>query len=162
MANILSLKRRIGAAKNVSKTTKAMQMIAASKLKRAQDAVLATRPYVHKISEMTTDVMGNIDKNFQHPYLQNKNAAGKTLLVVLSPDKGLCGGLITNLVREFALYHQEDANTSYVVMGKKLEGKVVQLNKEIIASFAFGTTLPSFDMVYPLMKIIDEYYIGKK
>ncbi len=161
MASILALKRRIGAAKNVSKTTKAMQMIAASKLKRAQDAVSATRPYVNKISEMTYDIMGNVDKKFKHPYLQTNNT-NRTLLIALSPDKGLCGSLLTNLIREFISYQEKEPDTSYVVIGKKLEGKVVQINKEIIASFAFGTTLPSFDMVYPLMNIINEYYVGGK
>lgn len=162
MANILSLKRRIGAAKNVSKTTKAMQMIAASKLKRAQDAVMATRPYVTKISQMTDDIMVSVDKNFKHPYLKQNTTSNRTLLIALSPDKGLCGSLLTNLVREFISYQEKEPDTSYVVIGKKLEGKIVHVNQEIIASFAFGTTLPSFDMVFPLMNIIDTYYTGGK
>ncbi len=162
MANILSLKRRIQAAKNVSKTTKAMQMIAASKLKRAQEAVTATRPYVNKISEMTGNIMMSTPENYSHPYLKANNTTGKTLLIVISPDKGLSGSLITNLVREFIQYQKETPDTSYIVIGKKLEAQVVRFNREIVASFPFGLNLPTFDMVYPLIKLIDDYYIGNK
>lgn len=161
MSNILALKRRINAAKNVSKTTKAMQMIAASKLKRAQEAVIATRPYVQKIESITSNIMSSI-KKYSHPYLQTGSSTQKTLLLVLSPDKGLCGSLVTNLIREFIRYQETAPDTSYVVIGKKLEGQVIHFNKEIVASFAFGTTLPTFDIVYPLIQIIDDYYKTKK
>jgi F-type H+-transporting ATPase subunit gamma len=158
MASILTLKRRINAARNVSKTTKALQMISASKLKRAQDAILSTRPYVRKISEITTNLSKSMTGKHFHPYLGQRIKTNKTLLIVLSPDKGLCGSLITNLVREFIKYQNEGQESSYIVIGKKIEGKIVHLSQEILASFAFGTTLPEFDMVFPILKIIDEYY----
>lgn len=162
MASILSLRRRITAAQNVSKTTRAMQMIAASKFKRAQDAALASRPYVEKLTSLTENIVSKKDEKISHPYLMQKSDTGKSLLVVLSPDKGLCGGLITNLLREFLTYNQTNVNTSYIVIGKKVEGQVIRLNKEIIASFAFGSILPSFDIVYPIIKLIDDYYLTKK
>ena len=112
MANILSLKRRITAAKNVSKTTKAMQMIAASKLKKAQDAVTATRPYVQKVSEITDHILRSTDGTYTHPYLEQNTGTGKTLPIALSPDKGLCGSLITNLIREFISYQKDSPNLS--------------------------------------------------
>src|SRR5437588_770397 len=103
MATLLSLRRRIRTAQNVSKTTRAMQMIAASKLKRAQEATLTARPYVDKLMELTRSVA---PKNLTviedlHEYMQLSTATGKTLYIVISPDKGLCGGLITNLMREY-------------------------------------------------------------
>lgn len=160
MASILALKRRINAAQNVSKTTRAMQMIAASKLKRAQDAALASRPYVEKLTTLTQNIVFKKDEKVNHPYIEQKQTTGKSLLIVLSPDKGLCGGLITNLLKEFLLYNKTSINTSYIVIGKKIEGQIIRLNKEIIASFAFGTTLPAFDMIYPISKLIDQYYVG--
>lgn len=162
MANILALKRRINAAKNVSKTTKAMQMIAASKLKRAQNAVAASKPYVNKISQIIANITIDSKKTYSHPYLDKKNQTGKTLLLILSPDKGLCGSLIASLLKEFIKYQESTPETSYLVVGKKLEGQVVHFNHEIVASFPFGTSLPSFDKVYPLLKIIEEYYLGGK
>lgn len=162
MATLLTLKRRIRAAQNVSKTTKAMQMIAASKLKRAQDAALSSRPYVQKLTSLAQDVTSKTETKDQHPYMKLNATTNKTLLIALSPDKGLCGGLITNLLKEFLTYNRENADSSYIVLGKKLETQVTKLENEVLASFVFGTTLPQFEMVYPLTKLIDEYYLSGK
>jgi len=162
MATLLSLKRRITAASNISKTTKAFQMIAASRLKKAQDATLASRPYVQKLTELAQDLSTKKDEKMNHPYISSPAMNTKTLVIALSPDKGLCGGLVTNLIKEFYQYTHEDKDASYIVVGKKIEGQVTKLENEIIASFAFGTTLPTFDMVYPLTKLIDEYYLSGK
>lgn len=163
MATILSLKRRIQASQNVSKTTKAMQMISASKLKRAQNAAVATRPYVERLTSMTQMVARNIDQEtFSHPYLTTHTDLDKTLLIVLAPDKGLCGALITNLLKEFLNYHAQSPHSSYIVLGKKVEGQVIRVAKDVIASFPFGTVTPTFDAVYPIIKLIDEYYLGGK
>src|SRR5258705_4279990 len=100
MATIQQLLRRIKTAQNVSKTTRAMQMIAASKLKKAQEAALASRPYVEKLSSVTRGITPSVEKAALPLYMKEKTETGKTLLVVIAPDKGLCGGLITNLIKE--------------------------------------------------------------
>lgn len=162
MASILHLKRRIHAAQNVSKTTKAMQMIAASKLKKAQNAALAGRPYVEKLGMLTKNVVSKIGGDAVHPYMKERvSKDGKTLLIVLSPDKGLCGGLITNLLREFVRY-SDQTPSNYVVIGKKMQRSVAAIGKEVIATFAFGTTTPTFEMVFPIIRIIDEYFLSEK
>lgn len=162
MANLLSLKRRISAASNVSKTTRAMQMIAASKLKKAQNATIAGRPYVEKLSEISQNLSYKLEKKYVHEYMKKPSETNKTLVIVLSPDKGLCGGLVTNLIRELINFDSQNSNNIYLTVGKKVETATVNLKKEIIASFKFGTTLPSFDMVEPITRIIDEYFLGKK
>ncbi|MBI4089143.1 MAG: ATP synthase F1 subunit gamma [Candidatus Levybacteria bacterium] len=161
MANLLSLKRRIRAAANVSKTTRAMQMIAISKLKRAQDATVAGRPYVDKLSFISKTLSSKLEEQYRHEYLR-KNGSGKNLVLLFSPDKGLCGGLITNLIRELINFDSQNKDSIYLTVGKKTETAVVNLRRQIVASFKFGTTLPSFDMVLPVTKIIDEYFLGKK
>ncbi len=161
MANILALKRRIQAARNVSKTTKAMQMIAASKLKRAQDQAASGKPYVEKISKIMNNLLLS-EKKYKNPYFSIQNNIGKTLVIVLSPDKGLCGSLVTNLIREFINFQEQTPDSTYIVMGKKLEGQITHFSKEILASFPFGTTIPSFNAVYPLLRLINEYYLGGK
>ena|SRR5438105_4932039 len=120
MATIISLKRRIQAARNVSKTTRAMQMISASKLKRAQDAAFAARPYVEKLESLTKSIFSTIDKiDFNHPYInQADKPSERKLLIVLAPDKGLAGSLVTNLVKDFMKYQKENQNSSYVAIGK--------------------------------------------
>ncbi len=159
MANILSLKRRMQTAQNVSKTTKALQMIAASKLKRAQDATLMSRPYVEKLTVLSQTLASKVEKEDLHPYMI-ENPGKKQLTIVISPDKGLCGSLVTNLIKEVIL--NENGDTEYVVLGNKLDSALKRLNKEIIASFPFGTTLPSFDVVYPMLQLIDDYFLNKK
>lgn len=163
MATIISLKRRIQAARNVSKTTKAMQMISASKLKKAQNAAVSTRPYVRQLDILTHNVVGRIDKGtFNHPYLKNDSKSGKDLLVVLAPDKGLCGGLVSNLLRAFIDYQKTGADSLCVVVGRKIEGQVARISGQAVANFHFETTTPTFDLIYPIMKIIDEYYLQGK
>lgn len=162
MATIIALKRRIQAAQNVSKTTRAMQMIAASKLKKAQNAALSVRPYVERLNLLTQEVSAGVGEEFTHPYLMPTKIVGKTLLIALSPDKGLCGGLITNLLKEFLSFKDREQNVEYVLIGKKIERQAARLGSEIIASFEFGNTVPAFDTVFPIEKIIDDYYLNGK
>ena len=162
MATLISLRRRIKAAQNVSKTTRAMQMIAASKLKKAQDAALAGRPYVQKLTELAQEVTLRSTDSQKHPYMQLSIDAEKTLLIAIAPDKGLCGGLITNLLREFYSYTKSNSDSEMIVVGKKLESQVVKLSNEVVATFHFGTTLPTFDIVFPLITLINDYYLSGK
>lgn len=162
MATILQLKRRIGTAQNVSKTTRAMQLIAASKLKRAQDATLFGRPYVEKLTSLSQNLAPKVGEKDIHAYLKKPEGTSGTLLFVLAPDKGLCGGLVTNLTRALLEENLKNPNCVYVTVGKKMEGNVVRLKKEIAASFKFGTTLPNLDMVYPLAALVDDYFLNKK
>lgn len=163
MASLLQLKRRITASQNVAKTTRAMQMIAASKLKRAQDATLFGRPYVEKLTSLSQNLSHKVEEKDLHPYIKrNEKMSEKTLVFILAPDKGLCGGLIANLIRSLLAITFKNKEQLYVTLGKKVEKQVASLGKQIIASFKFGTTLPSFDTVYPLTKIINEYFLSKK
>lgn len=161
MANILLLKRRIQVAQNVSKTTRAMQMIAASKLKRAQDQAILSRPYVEKLTQISQNIVTKIDKENIHEYMKQKTG-DKTLIIVISPDKGLCGSLVSNLIRESLQMNMNTRNTFYITLGKKAEINIASQNREIIASFPFGTILPLFEIVFPVLKIIDEYFLNGK
>lgn len=160
MASTVTLLRRIRTAQNVSKTTRAMQMIAASKLKHAQEAALSSRPYVEKLSTVTHNMTTRLNTRPLPDYLLTPVKNGKTLLVVISPDKGLCGGLITNLTRE--IIKRNTKEDSIITVGKKMENSIMYLKKDLIAAFPFGNTLPSFDMVYPVIKLINDYFSNKK
>ncbi|MDO8658667.1 MAG: ATP synthase F1 subunit gamma [Candidatus Levybacteria bacterium] len=160
MANPLVLKRRIKTAQNVSKTTRAMQMIAASKLKRAQETTLGARPYVEKLTTLCRELSTKVDNDKLHPYMKSNNS-NSTLILVFSPDKGLCGGLITNLLRDFLNLDKKEDNI-YLAIGKKMENNIARFKKTLIASFPFGNTLPGLDMVYPVQRIIDDYYLNNK
>jgi F-type H+-transporting ATPase subunit gamma len=103
MANLKSLKTRIKSVKSTQKMTKAMKMVAASKLRRAKNLVELSRPYSQKIDELITNLAGNIDirESFDDSFalLSGRKEEKTHLLVVLSSDRGLCGGLNTSAVK---------------------------------------------------------------
>jgi F-type H+-transporting ATPase subunit gamma len=137
-----------------------MQMIAASKLKKAQDAALSSRPYVEKLLAVTGNLTKRVDKPSLPAYMKPAKASGKTLFVVIAPDKGLCGGLVTNLAKE--LLKQSTATDAFLTVGKKIESPVTHMTKNVVASFPFGNILPMYDVVYPIAKIIDEQFLSGK
>src|SRR5918994_5533987 len=98
MASQRDIRRRIGSVKNIKQITRAMQFVAASKLKRAQDATLASRPYSEKLDEVLADlaaVLGGDD----HPLLAEREEGGKRLIVLVTTDRGLASPLTPNTVR---------------------------------------------------------------
>lgn len=158
--NLQSLKQRIKTAKNISQIAKAMEMIAASKIKRAQTAVVNNKPYAEKIISQTKSLIASLDEGkLTHPYLQ-KNDSDKKLTIVLSPDKGLCGGLVTNLLKKS--FQAVNQDTYLIAYGKKIERAGAKLPSELIAAFSGGTSLPRFSAVYPLIELINEYYSNGK
>lgn len=160
MATLITLKRRIKTAKNVSKTTKAMQMIAASKLKKAQDSAVQAMPYTEKLIALSKNISKQVGANEIIAYYKTPAASSK-MVIVISPDKGLSGGLVTNLVKE-VLNDAFKMKVIYITIGRKAESYLTALGKEVIASFSFGTTIPSFDSIYPILKIVDEYFLSEK
>lgn len=131
-------------------------MIAASKLKKAQDAALSSRPYVEKLLAVTGDLTKRVEKSARPLYMREQKNTGKTLFVVIGPDKGLCGGLVTNLVRD--VIKRANAQDAFITIGKKVELPVAHISKNIVGSFPFGNTLPSFDIVYPIVNLINEQF----
>ncbi len=161
MANLQLLKRKIKTTQNVSKTTKAMQMIAASKLNRAQTAALSTRPFVEKVTKLTSGAASKLDSDQKHAYMkENKNA--KTLAIVFTPDKGLCGAMVTNIIRQVAEFDLANKSVSYIAVGKKAQLTLAAFGKEVIAAFDFGNSFPTFNQVLPLLEVIgNEFLTGK-
>jgi len=136
-------------------------MIAASKLKKAQDGAESSKPYVEKLDFISKALEQRIDKENLSQYMIAQDYINTKLLIVISPDKGLCGGLVTNLIRE-VLHYSNTGKTYFITVGKKAERAVASLNKDVVASFPFGTTLPQFETVFPIAKLINEYFLGKK
>jgi F-type H+-transporting ATPase subunit gamma len=96
--SIRDLRRRIRSVKNTQQITRAMKLVAASKLKRAQDTMERARPYARGMSELLVNLARRVDE-LSHP-LTERREGGKTLLVVVSADRGLCGGFNSNLLKE--------------------------------------------------------------
>jgi F-type H+-transporting ATPase subunit gamma len=100
MPSLIDLRRRIRAVKNTQQITKAMKMVAASKLRRAQDRIVSARPYALQMQRVLSRVASRVDPS-THPLLATREAraGGKTLIIVVTADKGLCGSFNTNIIK---------------------------------------------------------------
>ena len=100
MPSLIDLRRRIRAVKNTQQITKAMKMVAASKLRRAQDRIISARPYAVQMQRVLRSVAARVDPSI-HPLLASRElrADSKTLVIVVTGDKGLCGSFNTNVIK---------------------------------------------------------------
>ncbi len=121
MPSLQSLRRKIASVKNTQKITKAMKMVAAAKLKRAQDRILSSRPYAHRLREVVRHLAERASR-FCHPLLHKREGRTTELLVITS-DRGLCGAFNANILRQAAEFLKEHAErgerVSVSVAGRK-------------------------------------------
>ncbi|MCC7519476.1 MAG: ATP synthase F1 subunit gamma [Verrucomicrobiae bacterium] len=131
MANTRDIRRRIKSIRNTAQITKAMQMVAASKMRKAQQQALAGRPYAEQMNAVLARCAAQTDLD-AHPLLEKREGRHRGVLLI-STDKGLCGGLNTNLLREAA---KLDRNQSRIVtLGRKGRQGVVRLGYRPVADF---------------------------
>lgn len=138
MANIRLIKRRIKSAKNIAQITKAMELVAAAKMKKAQVAALSGKLYAQKIYEMVTRLAKRTDYR-NHPLLITPEPTGHRLIVLLSTNKGLCGGLNTSLFRFFMKQYQGIGQYDVVTIGKKGADFITRLGHGVKADFSDTT-----------------------
>jgi F-type H+-transporting ATPase subunit gamma len=142
MANLRDIRRRIKSVKNTSQITKAMQMVAATKMRRAQMAAVAIRPYASRLDDLAGHLYAHIGKDeISHPLLKERNKSGKTAVLVITSEKGLCGPLNTNLLRD--VIKADNANKVYISVGRKGRQVLVRLKKQLLADFELKDT-PTF------------------
>lgn len=138
MANIRLVKRRIKSAKNIAQITKAMEMVAGSRMRRAQLQAISGKAYAMKIYEMVLRLAHRVDPA-NHPLLgKPKTVSGHRLIITISTNKGLCGGLNTNLFRFMAREYGDLRRQTHVVIGKKAASFISRLApaESIIADFS--------------------------
>lgn len=152
MANIRLIKRRIRSAKNISQITKAMELVAASKMKKAQAAALSGKLYAEKIYEMVVKLARKVD-NTSHPLLTPaRKLTGKRMVVLISTNKGLCGGLNTTLFRFLIREYPDLKNIEFVTLGKK-GAMFLTITKNMIKA-DYSETVPFITTVPALTELI--------
>jgi len=139
MASTRDIRRRIKSVKNTAQITKAMQMVAASKMRKAQQAVLAGVPYAELMNKMLVSLRGRVETDI-HPLLLEREE-GPELVLLLSTDKGLCGALNTNLLREAS--HLDSSKTVFVSTGRKGTQFLARMKWKMLADFDLPDS-PSF------------------
>ena len=165
MPTIREIRRRIRSVTNTAKITRAMEMVAASKMRRAQINALAGRPYADKMRQMLADLAESIESQrleAPHPLLERRPVQ-RVAFVLVSTDRGLCGGLNANLNRyaaSFAL-EKKDVEVKAIAVGRKGRDFLLRVGVPVIAEFANIGDYPSFDDIRPIARLLmDEYTSG--
>ncbi len=160
MANIRLIKRRIKSAKNIAQITKAMELVAASRMRRAQQVAIAGKAYAQKIYEMVLDLAPRVDI-LHHPLLAKpKTLTGSRLVIVISTNKGLCGGLNSNLLRFLGREYPEMRKHRYVALGKKAAYFLSRMAQGRVTA-DFSQNLPFTGAVSALTSmVVDQYTQG--
>ncbi len=149
MANLHDIRRRIKSVKNTAQITRAMQLVAASKMKRAQDAALASRPYAELLARILAPVAKGV-MNFSHPFLEEGRSNARCI-VILSTDRGLCGSLNANLFRELPPRTQE---IKYITVGRKAAQFIGRTQRDLIADFAISDKFK-----FPEVRVVIDFAI---
>jgi len=122
MPNLLDIRRRIKSVKNTQQITKAMKMVSAAKLRRAQERVVTARPFANKMTEVLGELAKRTDEDFHHPLLDLRGDQ-RYLLVLITADKGLCGGFNTNLTKAAQSFMREHSDKSIEIMAIGRKGR---------------------------------------
>jgi len=162
LANIRLIRRRIRATQSISKITRAMEMIATSKMRRAQEAGLAGRPYAQKITQVIADLAALPHGEALHPLLQRR-PVNKIGVVHITPDRGLCGGLHSNINRTTANFVlAQGMPATMIIVGRKGLDFMSRYGRNIRAEFTRLGDRPSLLDTLPISRIIiDDYTHGE-
>ncbi len=155
MPSTLDLRRRIRSVKNTAQITKAMQMVAAAKMRKAQAAALAGRPYQEMLTRVLAAIKGRVESS-SHELLAVRPVK-RELILIFSTDKGLCGPLNTNLFREIVDVDRE--KTEFAVMGRKAVQFVARTKRNLTADFALKDAVHFAD-IRPIAKFAAEKFIS--
>ena len=163
MANVREIRRRIRSVRNIAQVTKAMQMVAASKMRRAQEQVLATRPYSAKAWEVLTHLAAQRGGNQGvHPLFERRDRIETTGIVLITSDKGLCGAYNGNIIRT-TLHFMRDLShpVRLITVGRRGRDFMIRHGGEVIAEFSDLPPRPSLLDITPIARtVLDDFLNG--
>ena len=158
MPDIRKVRRRIKGVQNIAKITRAMEMIAASRMRKAQERGLAGRPYAEKIEQVIADLSALPDIGQQHPLL-DKREVKKIGVVHITPDRGLCGGLNASLNRQLANFIlKQKVPVEVIAVGRKGREFSVRNSCSLCAEFTHMSDKPSYLDTLPVSNIVIQEY----
>jgi F-type H+-transporting ATPase subunit gamma len=159
VASQRDIRRRIGSVRNIKQITRAMQFVAASKLKRAQDATLASRPYSEKLDEVLADLAAVLSGD-DHPLLAER-VGGKRLIVLITTDRPLSGPLNTNIVRFVARDIVDNpTDVAVITIGRKGRDAMRRAGVPLEAHFSTFGDRPTFADVLPLARLVTDDFLA--
>ncbi len=165
MAGGKEIRTKIKSVQNTQKITRAMEMVAASKMRKAQDRMKAARPYGEKI-RMVASHLAEAIQDYKHPFLCEREEIKRVGLIVVSSDKGLCGGLNTNSLRvalaKLRGWQQEDIQVDVAGLGAKSLQFFQRIGGNVVAKAShLGDTPHLEQLIGPVKVMIDAYLAGR-
>ena len=165
MAGSKAIRNKIKSVQSTRKITKAMEMVAASKMKKAQDRMRSARPYVARALQIAMHV-AKANTEYKHPFLTRRTEVKRVGAIVVTTDKGLCGGLNTNILRIVLAQHKEwrgkGLDADYVAIGNKGLGFLNRLGANVVSSATQLGDRPHIEqMVGPVKVLMDKYMDGE-
>jgi len=154
MSSTRDLRRRIKSVKNTAQITKAMQMVAASKMRKAQRAALAGRPYAQAMNEVLAALAAD-EADIAAPEMHKREVRHRGVIVV-STDRGLCGSLNSNLLREAAKFDRD--TTLFIAVGRKGAQFLGRTRRRLVAEFGYKD-VPSYDEARTIAKFAKDLFI---
>ena len=166
MASTRDIRRRIKSVKSTKQITKAMELVATSKMRRASEATLASRPYTAESWQIVQDILSRPqDEQISHPLLQAR-AVKNVLIVAIASDRGLAGvynAAVSKLAYQLLKEQQAAGHqVSFITMGRKIEQSVLQFGAPILQSYPHLSTHPLVEDIWPLASFLVESYLGKQ
>jgi len=165
MAAAKEIRTKIASVKNTQKITKAMEMVAASKMRKAQERMLAARPYASKIHNVIRHV-GQAHPEYHHTYLTGREEIKRIGLIIVSTDRGLCGGLNSNLFREVLRrmkeWNNQDIELDLVIIGAKAVGFFNRIGGNIVGQATHLGDEPSVESLIGTVKIMLDAFTEAK
>ncbi len=165
MAGGKEIRTKIASVKNTQKITKAMEMVAASKMRKAQDRMLAARPYAEKIRNVISH-LAHANSEYKHPYLNKRDEIKRIGLIIVSTDRGLCGGLNANmfrmLLKNIQSWEQEGKEVDLCVIGTKAAGFFGSIGANIIGQVTHIGDEPSLEELLGTIMIMLNAYKEEK
>ena len=164
MAGSKEIRNKIKSVQSTRKITKAMEMVSASKMKKAQDRMRASRPYVERALQIAMHV-AKANTEYKHPFLARRATVKRVGAIVVTTDKGLCGGLNTNILRLVLGAHKEwrakGLEVDYCAIGAKGLGFLSRLNANVVSHVVQLGDRPHLErMVGPVKVLLDKYVDG--
>ncbi len=162
MAGSKEIRNKIKSVQSTRKITKAMEMVAASKMKKAQDRMRASRPYVQRTLQIAMHV-ARANTEYKHPFLARRTDVKRIGCIVVTTDKGLCGGLNTNVLRLVLQQHKEwrakGLEVDYVAIGAKGLGFLNRLGANVVSSVVQLGDRPRLDRIVGPVKVLFDKYV---
>ena len=157
MANLRDIRRRIASVKNTAQITKAMQLVAAAKMKKAQDQATAGRPYADLMNRILVNLKENCEEE-THPLL-NEGSGDKEIVLMVSTDKGLCGGLNSNLIRKVS--DEVGKESEFVTVGIKGRQALARFGRNLVADFPMADPVPFAESRRISQYLMDQFLSGE-